>query len=120
LREPLTYEEFLSHVLHALTNTGGLDQPDFCCLGRWLRHNQFGRQAEKAGGPRQRQSTQEPPPADPSYVWRTHENLLSRCWSVRPRAHRVVHFSSIARTGAAPNARHEPHPKAVARDERRL
>jgi hypothetical protein len=56
LREPLTSEEFLSHVLHALTNTGGLDQPDFCGLGRWLRHHPFGRQAEQAGSPRQRQS----------------------------------------------------------------
>src|SRR5262249_52526538 len=72
------------------TEGGRAAQPDPRRL-RWrLRRHPPGGQAKQPCGPRERQPTQEAPPADPSSVLDPHGSLPSRCWSLRPRERRSV------------------------------
>jgi hypothetical protein len=78
LGEPFAAQQGFGHILGGLTDARNPDEPDPRCL-RWrLCGHPSGVQAKQPCGPRERQPTQEPPPAELSSVLRTHRNLSSK------------------------------------------
>src|SRR5262249_162110 len=102
LGEPLAIQAIFNQGLGGDTDGGNFDQLKLRRLGWRLRSDQLRVLAKEASGPRERQPTQESPPAERSSLLRTHGNHLSRCWSVRYREPWPVGSSALARIDAAP------------------
>ena len=83
LGEPFAAQQGFGHILRGLTDARNLDEPDPRRLGRRLRSNRPGVQAEEPCRPCQGQPAQEASPGPAFSLLGTHRDLLSLTATVR-------------------------------------
>jgi hypothetical protein len=86
LGKPFASQQGFGHILGGLTDARNLDQPNPPRLGRWLRGDRPGVQAEQPCRSGQRQPAQKFSPTPRCPVGGTHRNLLSLTAIVRERS----------------------------------